>query len=113
MILDGLPFELAGNPGAWKAWRAHRSVTSEEKSDTSQIVEHHSKRESKNPPDSKTQSVNPRQPDEWNWDGVWQERVRNGIDASISAPVLYGSSGNSDLVGFELSRIRGITLTMY
>jgi hypothetical protein len=79
--LDNLPFESAGNPGAWKAWHAHRPNT----------VEH------------STQTEGTRQSDEWNWDGVWQERVRKGIEASISGPVLYGSSAsaNDDPVGFE------------
>jgi len=83
--LNTLPFESAGNPGAWKAWRAHRS----------------------NPVERSTQSEDTRHSDEWNWDGVWQERVRKGIKASISAPVLYGSSAsaNDDPVGFETSYV--------
>lgn len=78
--LDTLPFESAGNPGAWKAWRAHRPA----------FVERC------------TRTEDARRSDEWNWDGVWQERVRKGVEASISAPVLYGSaSANDDPVGFE------------
>lgn len=43
-----------------------------------------------------------KQQEEWSWDGVWEERVRKGIDASISESTLYGggSGGLDDLVGF-------------
>lgn len=80
-ILDTLPFESAGNPGAWKAWRAHRP----------------------NSVERCTRIQGTGRPGDWNWDGVWQERTRKGIEASISAPVLYGSStsANDDPVGFE------------
>ena len=27
MVLDSVPLEAAGNPGAWHAWRAHRRKT--------------------------------------------------------------------------------------
>lgn len=91
--LDDLPFEAAGNPGAWKAWRAHRKRFSEDEgkisdtgSNTSESMGH---------------------PSEWNWDGVWQDRVRKGIDASISAPVLYGSSGHDDPVSFKSLDVAG------
>ena len=38
--------------------------------------------------------------DEWSWDGVWKERVRKGIDASIAESTLYGNptSASDDLV---------------
>lgn len=78
--LDTLPLEAAGNEGAWKAWRAHRVIKGAMKTLT-----------------AKTQ----RQHGEWNWDGVWEERVRKGIDASISEPVLFGSTaGGDDLIHF-------------
>lgn len=42
-----------------------------------------------------------RQPGEWNWGGVWEERVRRGVEASQSEAVLYGNaSGRDDLVRF-------------
>lgn len=40
-----------------------------------------------------------RQPGEWNWEGVWEERVRRGVEASQSDAVLYGHAlGRDDLV---------------
>ena len=80
--LDTLPLDAAGNSGAWKAWRAHRKSTGE---DAGLLLE-----------------SAPKQHDDWNWDGVWEERVRKGIDASISEPTLYSGVGKGDdLVGLR------------
>lgn len=38
----------------------------------------------------------PRQPDEWDWSGVWKERVQKGINTSTSDSILYGSAGSGD-----------------
>jgi len=83
--LDNLPLEAAGNSGAWKAWRAHRSSSSQGTGFA-------------------TFEANPKGPEEWNWDGVWKERVRKGIDISISESVLYGNSvAGDDLVCLKAS----------
>ena len=80
--LDTLPLEAAGNLGAWKAWRAYRRSNGTD----SRLVD-------------STPSLHKH--DEWSWDGVWEERVRRGIDASISESTLYGgTSGGDDLVSF-------------
>ena len=80
--LDTLPLEAAGNSGAWKAWRAYRRSNGTE----NKLID-------------SVSSVNKQ--DEWSWDGVWEERVRKGIDASIAESTLYGgSSGGDDLVSF-------------
>lgn len=73
-FLNMLPLEAAGNPGAWKAWRAYRSSINER---------------------ANTASSKPDwgQGEEWNWDGVWEERVRKGVETSISESVLYGGTG--------------------
>ena len=72
--LDTLPLEAAGNAGAWKAWRAHRISKGSMNADAAL-------------------GDTAKQTDEWNWDGVWEERVRRGIDASTSEAVLYGAAG--------------------
>jgi hypothetical protein len=42
-----------------------------------------------------------RRPGEWNWEGVWEERVKKAIKASLSEPVLYGGiSGGEDVIRF-------------
>lgn len=83
-VLDNLPLEAAVNPGAWKAWRAYRTQSSR-----ASVLDLH--------PDHGSTSIDKPASlvsyvDEWNWDGVWQERVQDGVNASISDPVLYGSS---------------------
>ena len=82
IALDALPLEAAGNSGAWKAWRAYRRS---------------------NETDSKLVDSVPslHRQDEWSWDGVWEERVRKGIDSSIAESTLYGGTGGGDdLVSF-------------
>ena len=80
-VLDSLPFEAAGNTGAWKAWRAYR------KSINADL-------------DNSSFENDANQNKEWSWDGVWEERVRKGIDASTAEPTLFGSAaaGGDDLV---------------
>ncbi|KAF3767589.1 hypothetical protein M406DRAFT_61441 [Cryphonectria parasitica EP155] len=72
-VLDLVPLEAAGNPGAWHAWRTHRGYHALPEGDPSA-----------------------RKPGEWNWEGVWEERVKKGIAASLSEPVLYGGVGGGD-----------------
>lgn len=37
-----------------------------------------------------------RRPGEWNWNGVWEHRVKEAVAASLSESVLYGASGAPD-----------------
>ena len=75
-ILDVLPSEAAGNPGAWNAWQAHRREIRQNGSPMSE---------------DRVLGSRPKQPSDWNWDGVWLERVKRNIDASTSEPVLYAN----------------------
>lgn len=94
--LDALPLEAAGNPGAWNAWQAHRKSILRDSSTDADNPAHAASSKQSTEPES---LIYAKQPDEWSWDGVWEERVRKGIDASISDPVLYGNlSGGDDLV---------------
>lgn len=95
--LDALPLEAAGNPGAWNAWQAHRKSSLRD----SEIDMHDSSHSEKCKQTASLKVENRKKPpDEWSWDGVWEERVKQGVDVSISDPVLYGSAtGGDDLVG--------------
>lgn len=111
-VLDSVPLEAAGNPGAWHAWRAHRQRTRQLSPSPSLLggsdveVSHGSnagvprsdhQQDARNPPDGAA-----RQPGEWSWEGVWEERVRRGVEASQSEAVLYGNaSGRDDLVSLS------------
>ncbi|KAL8944863.1 MAG: hypothetical protein Q9216_000153 [Gyalolechia sp. 2 TL-2023] len=99
-ILDSLPLESAANPGAWKAWRAHRRGIWQYDGDT-KTSGHQSGPTRTSHNVRQTQTV-ARHPDEWNWEGVWRERVKRGIDASVSDQVLFGAGGGDEIVGLEL-----------
>ncbi|KAL9128319.1 MAG: hypothetical protein Q9217_002974 [Psora testacea] len=82
-FLDSVPLDAAGNVGAWKAWRAHRAGSGVE-------IRHGVAMEGLSHEGA-----------EWNWDGVWEQRVQRGIDTSTSDSVLYGGNGGgNDLVRF-------------
>ena len=91
--LDALPLEAAGNPGAWNAWQAYRK---------SNLQEPEMNQENPLQLQSRSHFVkvnvvsHKKQLDGWSWDGVWEERVQKGINASISDSVLYGNVGGSD-----------------
>lgn len=107
-VLDSVPLAAAGNPGAWHAWRTHRRATGKlaEKKTEDDTKEQPEKEETKETeaeveasPESKPQKVPPptaKHPGEWNWEGVWEDRVKKGIAQSLSEPVLYGATSASD-----------------
>lgn len=73
-VLDSLPVEVAGNPGAWHAWKAHRRGAGPSG-------------------DSKRGSPQARRPGDWHWDGIWARRAQEEIEASRSDPMLFGNAG--------------------
>ncbi|KAI0111914.1 UBC-like protein [Daldinia grandis] len=90
-VLDSIPLEAAGNPGAWHAWRTYRIDSGKEFSDASDGTDATGANPiSKETPDS------PRRPGEWNWEGVWEERVNKAVTASLSEPVLFSGVGATD-----------------
>jgi hypothetical protein len=100
-VLDSIPLDVAANAGAWHAWQSYRAKSSNSRARSvarsagtdgkSQEVER-----SLSP---KQQPGGARRPGEWNWQGVWEDRVRKSIIASTSEHVLYGSD-NNDVIGF-------------
>jgi hypothetical protein len=81
-VLDSLPVEAAGNPGAWHAWKAHR-------------------RGGHTPGDLKRGSPQARLPGDWHWDGIWARRVETEIETSNSDLMLFG---NASRAGDEMVR---------
>lgn len=109
-VLDTVPLDAAGNPGAWHAWRTHRKKLGkipEEAPNATQADDQEQETETpqtaaeKNPAQQPTE----RKPGQWNWDGVWEDRVKKGVASSLSESVLYGGATPlpDDLVGY-LSR---------
>ncbi|KAI3331507.1 ubiquitin-conjugating enzyme [Xylariaceae sp. AK1471] len=89
-VLDSIPLEAAGNPGAWHAWRTHRVENGKEFENLSTSAD---------ASDAVASVANPgsvRRPGEWNWEGVWEERVKKGISTSLSEPVMFGGVGAAD-----------------
>jgi hypothetical protein len=117
-VLDSVRLEAAGNPGAWHAWRTHRVKVGKLNSPTHQIhPASRSSDESDCPPDCSSKSpprevrqriasagtsapMAARRPGEWNWDGVWEVRVKKGIDASVGEAMLFGKDAGDDLIRF-------------
>lgn len=106
-VLNNVPLEAAGNPGAWHAWRTHqiklgkitpKAIDDEEQDD--EVAD-----ETLSPSSNSTRAgsgvvLPARSSGEWNWDGVWEVRVKKGVEGSISEAVLYGSQPSDDLVRF-------------
>ncbi|EOD50691.1 ubiquitin-conjugating enzyme [Neofusicoccum parvum] len=82
-ILDSVTVESAANPGAYHAWRSYRETqfTGEMQPMTKT---------------STAPTTRSRRPGEWNWEGVWEERVKKGIHGSTSDGVLYGAGVEGD-----------------
>ena len=76
-VLDSVPLEAAGNPGAWHAWRAHRS-----RNMNSSLLGR----------SSSQRSPQARLPGDWHWGGIWAKRARDEIEASQSEATLFGNS---------------------
>jgi hypothetical protein len=108
-VLDRIPLSAAGNPGAWHAWRAHRiksgaitvstspTLSAKEKSNWHEGLSDDDDSSSVGVPEGYSRLAGgtsapaaARRPGEWNWDGVWEVRVKKGIEASVSEAVLYG-----------------------
>ncbi|RCI09566.1 hypothetical protein L249_4049 [Ophiocordyceps polyrhachis-furcata BCC 54312] len=90
-VLDSVPLEAAGNPGAWHAWRTHRRQLGR--------LSETKKAGSEKEDDATKSNQSSSQAPEWNWDGVWEDRVGKGISASLSDSVLYGGGGPEELNG--------------
>ncbi|KAF2749654.1 UBC-like protein [Sporormia fimetaria CBS 119925] len=93
-VLDSVELEAAANPGAYHAWRAYRAAVLRPSSPASQSTETRAA-------DTAALGRN-RRPGEWNWEGVWEERVRKAVRQSLSEPMLFGAGvTGDDLIRFQ------------
>ncbi|KXL51049.1 MAG: hypothetical protein FE78DRAFT_74806 [Acidomyces sp. 'richmondensis'] len=99
-VIDSIPLDVAANSGAWHAWKTYRSKLPSGRASPAL----------RNPTGANDvvgeRSTSPRQqpggarrPGEWNWQGVWEDRVKKSILTSHSEQVLFGGDGN-DVINF-------------
>ncbi|KAF2149586.1 hypothetical protein K461DRAFT_271165 [Myriangium duriaei CBS 260.36] len=91
-VLDSVSLESAANPAAWHAWRTFRSKSSAKANSV------RSKSEAGLSPVEalKQQPGGARSPGEWNWNGVWEDRVRKSIQNSVSEQAMFKKPGLSE-----------------
>lgn len=98
-VLDSIPLDVAVNSGACHAWRSYRSKVRHSRMSP---PPHGSRDTSEAGSDRSTsprqQPGGARRPGEWNWQGVWEDRVRKSIQASNSEAVLFGGGDGNDVV---------------
>ncbi|KAK3067995.1 hypothetical protein LTR53_014767 [Teratosphaeriaceae sp. CCFEE 6253] len=82
-VIDDVPLERAANPGAWHAWRSHRA----------KVAPAAAARLSPGGGSGAavSQPGGARLPGQWNWQGVWEDRVRKCVEASRSEHALFGA----------------------
>lgn len=80
-VLDNMPLDTAANPSAWHAWRAYRGLVKTHARPNNSVIGNVAE-----------ETPSPKHPGEWKWDGVWESRVANAIDASVSEVALFGSN---------------------
>ncbi|KAF2099503.1 hypothetical protein NA57DRAFT_75003 [Rhizodiscina lignyota] len=86
-VLDSIPSGSAANAGAYHAWHTYRAE--QQKTQQSSGASHRRS-------NSRDAIPRARRPGEWNWEGVWEQRVQKGVRESLSEPVLFGSSNTGD-----------------
>ncbi|KAK0101972.1 hypothetical protein ONS95_001220 [Cadophora gregata] len=125
-VLDQVPLEAAGNPGAWHAWRSYRTKAGKilpaltvpgttmpnvgdgkDKEKGAWADGSSDDGSSSGVPDGyqrlaggTSAPMAARRPGEWNWEGVWEVRVRKGVDNSVAEAVLFGRDAGDDLIRF-------------
>jgi len=104
-LISSIPLDAAANPGAYHAWHTYRGKQSDYPHPRSQQSSEKGSRDgmsaistgSEDAASSATvASGRTRKPGQWNWEGVWEERVRKGVSASISESVLFGTAANGE-----------------
>jgi len=81
-LLDDIQEKDASNESAWYAWRSHRNLpfTRTVKNDGDEL---------------NNRPGGARRPREWNWDGVWEERVNKCVRESSSDGILYSNAATN------------------
>jgi hypothetical protein len=102
--LNSIPLEAAANPGAYHAWQSQRARKLQSSRAVSPQSAGSSKRNSGIQNIAGTMSTDRdtgpptrgRRPGQWNWEGVWEERVKRGIQSSLTEQALFSGAGAAD-----------------
>ncbi|KAI5289805.1 hypothetical protein KEM54_003173 [Ascosphaera aggregata] len=89
-VLNSIPLEAAGNHGAWHAWQSHRRARKPFSGCESPVLD--------------SRPSQSRLPKEWNWEGVWEQRVKTCVEASYLESTLFGNMARNapdDLIRFS------------
>ncbi|KAF2864329.1 hypothetical protein K470DRAFT_1600 [Piedraia hortae CBS 480.64] len=92
-VIDSIPLSVAANSGAWHAWKSFRIKSNSGRSSPAiSLASGGSVRGGDSP---RQQPGGARRPGEWNWQGVWEDRVKRSIATSNSDQMLYGGEGEA------------------
>jgi hypothetical protein len=98
-LIDGVPLLSAANPSAWHAWRSHRAkVLGENRAQSpAKFLNGDASSEGSLSPQA-AQPGGARRPGEWNWSGVWEDRVKKVVVASRAEATLFGGGETGEVV---------------
>lgn len=99
-VLNSITLTSAANPGAYHAWHAYCA-------ERDALAQAQAAGTGKS--DAQATPAKRRRPGEWNWQGVWEQRVRKGIAESLTEPVLFGSANSAEEIVSE-SHLPGLGL---
>lgn len=104
-FLDSVPLQAAANSGAFHAWKTHRARETGGDEMESQVQPFDGRARSPLSLSETPTTGRTRRPGEWNWEGVWEERVKRGVQNSLAEPILFGAAvGGDDIVMSSYSR---------
>ena len=98
-FLDSILVGDAVNPGAFFAWRSHRLSTAR---DDYNRCQEKAKKCASSQLSTISQMSKGDSPNiwsgQWNWDGVWSDRVHKAVQTSIADSTLFGSASSDEIV---------------
>ena len=94
-IVDSVPLSSAANPSAWHAWRSYRAkVLGENRAHSPAALQSGGDTSSDRSLSPKAaQPGGARRPGEWNWSGVFEDRVRKVVASSRADGTVFGGGG--------------------
>lgn len=111
-VLDTIPLTAAANDGAWHAWRSFREKNASRATSTARPEGDSTQPGHERSLSPRKQPGGARRPGEWNWRGVWEDRVRRSVQSTLSEPVLFGRD-SKDIVCHSCKNFSSDKLTIF